>query len=267
MQLFIVPVDGSAESWRVVDVAVELARRCAGRVEVVEVVFDPSIPGESARRLASEVAERSIAGVDVTSTVELSVAGVAEAIGELVARRPGSTVMMASRGRGRSAALLGSVAEELLRQLDGPILIVGPQSEGSDFSGPVIVTADGSDTSEAAIPIAAAWSLELGAAAHVVQVVTDGVTQTGDDDVPASLASLAGRFSTLSGRPAEPTVLNGRDIEATVAEYARSIGASMLVTSTHGRAGTSRLVLGSTAAGFVRSAPCPVLAIQPKHFA
>lgn len=267
MQHFIVPVDGSTESWRVVDVAVELARRCAGRIEIVEVVFDPSVPSEVERRLATELDERSIVDVDVTSTVELSTAGVADAIRETVAKSPGSTVMMASRGRGRSAALLGSVAEELLRQLDGPILIVGPQSEVSDFSGPIIVTADGSDTSEAAIPIAAAWSLELGAAAHVVQVVTDGGTQTDDDGVPAYLASLAGRFSTLSGRSAESTVLTGRDIDATVAEYARSIGASMIVTSTHGRSGTSRFVLGSTASGFVRCAPCPVLAIQPKHFA
>lgn len=267
MQHFIVPVDGSAESWRVVDAAVELARRCAGRIEMIEVVFDPSETSSAEQRLATGLDERAIVDVDVTRTVELSTDGVAETIREVVASRPLATVVMASRGLGRSAALLGSVAEDLLRQLDGPIVIVGPQADVPDFSGPIVVTVDGSDTSEAAIPIAAAWSLELGVTAHVVQVVPKGVEKTDRGGVAEYLVSIAQRFSTLSGRSAEANVLHGRDIEVAVAEHASSVGASMIVVSTHGRSGTQRFVLGSTSSGVVRCAPCPVLAIRPQHFA
>lgn len=37
----------------------------------------------------------------------------------------------------------------------------------------------------------------------------------------------------------------------------------MIVIGTHGRAGISRLVLGSTAESMVRHAPCPVLVVKP----
>ena len=264
MQLLIVPVDGSSQSWRVVDVALELARQCGGRIEIVEVVFDPSTVDEAARRLGAGVHQRAIVDVDIITTVVPTEHSVADAICALVENRPMATVVMASQGKGRSAALLGSVAEDLLRHVDGPIVIVGPLAGVSDFSGPIIVTVDGSDTSEAALPVAAAWSLELGVTARVVQVVQPGPQARSEDEAYAE--SLAGLLATLSGRSAESQVLYDRDIEGAIAGYAASIGASLIVTSTHGRAGTSRFILGSSAAGFVRRAPCPVLTIRPKHF-
>lgn len=266
MKHFIVPVDDSAESWRAADVAVELARRCQGRIELVEVVFDPADVRPAESRLATRLGEREPVNVECTSTVQIAVGDVAETVSQMVADRPLATVVMASRGQGRSTALLGSVAEDLLRIVEGPIVIVGPQASASDFSGPIIVTVDGSDTSEAAIPIAAAWALELGADARMVNVVQPGKKPTVDEGKEPYPASLAHLFTTLAGRPADAQVLEERDVESAVADHAASIGASLIVTSTHGHAGTSRFVLGSTAAGFVRHAPCPVLAIQPKHF-
>jgi nucleotide-binding universal stress UspA family protein len=266
VQHLIVPVDGSAESWRVVDVALELARHCSGHIEVVEVVFNEGEMEQAEQRLAAGLRDRAVGDVEVTCTAELTAGTVAASICEMVAVRSSPTVVMASRGQGRSAALLGSVAEDLLRCVDGPIVIVGPQAGVPDFTGPIIVTVDGSDTSEAAIPIAAAWSLELGATARVVHVLPPGDERSTDADELAYVSALAGRFSTLSGWSAEPNVLYGRDTEGVVADHAASIGASMIVTSTRGRSRTSRFVLGSTASGFVRRAPCPVLAIRPKHF-
>ena len=83
--------------------------------------------------------------------------------------------------------------------------------------------------------------------AHVVQVVAAGEKQRIDSGDLEYSSALAGRLQTLSGRVAEAEVLFDRNVEAAIAEYAGSIGASLIVTSTHGRSGTSRLVLGSTA--------------------
>ncbi len=192
MQHLIVPVDGSAESWRVVDVALELARHCSGHIEIVEVVFDQGEMQHAEQRLAAGLRERAVGDVEVTCTVELAAGNVAAAMCDMVATRPSPTVVMASRGQGRSAALLGSVAEDLLRCVDGPIVIVGPQAGVPDFTGPIIVTVDGSDTSEAAIPIAAAWSLELGVAARVVHVLPPGDERSTDPD-ELSVCRLARR--------------------------------------------------------------------------
>lgn len=266
MKHLFVPVDGSAASWRAADVALELARRCSGHVELVEVVFDSADEPEAQTRLESRLRERKPLDVECTFSVAVSAGDVAKTVSDMVADRPLATIVMASRGQGRSAAILGSVAEDLLRLVDGPIVIVGPQASVPDFSGPVIVTVDGSDTSEAAVPVAAAWALELGASAHVVNVVQPGKqSAVSEADVPYP-ASVADLFTTLAGWPAQAHVIEERDVESAVTGHASSIGASLIVTSTHGRAGTPRFVLGSTAAGFVHSAPCPVLAIRPKHF-
>ena len=53
-----------------------------------------------------------------------------------------------------------------------------------------------------------------------------------------------------------------RVVEAIV-EYAEKRGIDLIVMSTHGRGGLSRLVFGSVAEGVVRQAPCPVLLVRP----
>jgi nucleotide-binding universal stress UspA family protein len=264
VQHMIVPVDGSDESWRAVDVAVALGRRCDASVEVVEVVFDQLDTVDAEERLATRSAEHADSGVAVTTSVILAPESVSQAVAELVEERPECTVVMASHGRGRSAALLGSVAEELLQQIYGPILVVGPHAAVSDFSGPIIVTVDGSDASEAALPLAAAWGIELGAEPWIVEVAEADVVMSADIADSAYPARLARRLSANSGHSVQFEVLHGR-VHEEIAQFASAREASMIVACTHGRTGMSRFVIGSTAAAFVRHAPCPILLVRPPH--
>lgn len=57
-----------------------------------------------------------------------------------------------------------------------------------------------------------------------------------------------------------------RDVVAdAVVEYAAEHDISLIVMTTHGRSGLSRLVFGSVAESIVRHAPCPVLLIRAKE--
>jgi nucleotide-binding universal stress UspA family protein len=47
-----------------------------------------------------------------------------------------------------------------------------------------------------------------------------------------------------------------------IAEYARKIGAGLIIMPSHGRSGLSRVLLGSVAERVVRFAPCPVLVLR-----
>lgn len=47
-----------------------------------------------------------------------------------------------------------------------------------------------------------------------------------------------------------------------IAEFARRIGADLIVTPTHGRSGLNRLLLGSVAERVLRFAACPVLVLK-----
>lgn len=53
------------------------------------------------------------------------------------------------------------------------------------------------------------------------------------------------------------------DVAAAIVGYAKDHGCDLIVISTHGRGGLSRLVFGSVAENVVRQAPCPVLVMRP----
>lgn len=59
-------------------------------------------------------------------------------------------------------------------------------------------------------------------------------------------------------------VIEGDDVAAGIVGYAKDHGIDLIVVSTHGRGGLSRLVFGSVAESVVRHAPCPVLVMRPK---
>jgi len=271
MQHFIVPVDGSSHGWRAVEVAVGLAQRCNGSLEVVQVVFDPDDMQDAERSLHTRLSDVESFDVNVVAVVRLadhSGDTVAAEICTMAVSQPGATVVIASQGRGRSAAVVGSVTEDLLRCLDGPVVVVGPQSGVPDFSNQMIVTLDGSDFSQAALPIAASWSNHLGPQPTLLRVIERDASQSTDDtENEQYLTSMSGLLSTLTKHKVPYTLQHHRDVGAAVCTHAENIDASLIVASTHGHTGMPRFVLGSTAAAFVRNAPCPVLLVRPVHTA
>lgn len=64
---------------------------------------------------------------------------------------------------------------------------------------------------------------------------------------------------------AERTILRGSGTPARqIADFAQKKDADLIVVGTHGRKGLGRLVMGSTAEGLLRWAPCQVLVVKPK---
>jgi len=264
VQHMIVPVDGSDDSWRAVDVAVALGRRGDAPVDVVEVVFTEYDLDEAKLRLSSRLVQHDTQGVTISTRAILGKSA-AEAIAAEVDMHPEALVVMASHGRGRSAALLGSVAEKLLQKIYGPILVVGPRATLSRFQGLVVVTVDGSAESEAVLPLAAAWAIELRVAPWIIAVAEPDTVAPSDVSESAYPARLARKLSAASGHDVHFEMLHGKHVADAVASFAASSKASLIVASTHGRTGLARFVIGSTAAGFVHDAPCPVLLVRPAH--
>ena len=268
LQHLIVPVDGSTESWRAFDVALALAARSRSDVRVVEVQRDPVDGRDAQARLDLELQQRGPFDVEVTAEVRLTIDSVAEELAKFMSLLPDAVVVMSSHGRGRSAAIVGSVTEDVLHTTFGPIVLVGPDVEPSDFSGPIVVGVDGSQESELALPLAAAWAIELQTTPWVVNVAThDATTPATDNDVfdTAYPARLARDLAKFSGHAVEFDELHDRHPARAVPDYASGINASMIVASSHGRSGLSRLVMGSIVAGFVRNATCPVTVVRIPH--
>lgn len=64
------------------------------------------------------------------------------------------------------------------------------------------------------------------------------------------------------GIEAKCEVVEADNVADAITAFARGHGVDLIIKTTHGRGGLSRLVFGSVAEGVVRHAPCPVLLIR-----
>ena len=267
VQHLFVPVDESLASWRAFETACALAQRVGCDVHIVHIADDPADGRWANDRIHDELEARGPFDVDVTVDVRLGIDSVASEIETAISLHPGAVVVMSSHGKGRSAAVVGRVTEDMLHRTFGPIVLIGPHVEQGDFSGPLLMTVDGSLESEAALPLAATWAIELHTTPWVVNVTERNDVPSNSVDVVDSMypARLAKSLAETSGHAVEFEVLHGSDPARAVPEYAAHHGASLIVAASHRRSGLERLVMGSVTAGFVRHATCPIVLVGLPH--
>lgn len=258
----IVPVDGSDEAWLATEVADRLAASCGSELELL-LVAGPGDP--TGDRLRARIGRTPWAA----NTPELAIIsgdrGVATAIADYASRASGGVLVMATSGRGRSQAVLGSTAAEVLAITGGPIIAVGPKADADKAfqSDELIVTVDGSEVSETALGLAGAWGDGLQLRPWVVSVV-DPQAAPVDAVESGYVARLAQQLAAETGQDAEFEVLHDDRPARAITDFAESHGARFIVLATHGRTGLARLTMGSVAADVVRNAPCPVIVLRPE---
>ena len=260
--------DGSDFSWRAIRLAQRMSQWIDLPLEIVEVALLPGDVGVTERSLRQRLREEF---PDVADTVTVTVLVQRDRIASTIAQYlesldDGSLVVMSSVGRGRSAALLGSIAEDLLHHLHGPLLVLGPEVDPDRFhlDGRILVPVDGSATSEYALGLAAAWGVEHGAVPWLLHVVDPADMPAGGDvDETSYAARTAQRLREQSHHTVEFEVLHGKSAHRAVVGYADDDDVSLIVASTHGRTGFARVAAGSEAMGMIHSSPVPVLLVRP----
>ncbi|MEO7573022.1 MAG: universal stress protein [Acidimicrobiales bacterium] len=259
----LVPVDLSGESERAILPALRLASRLDATVCLFSWSFDEG-EAAAAKRYLIDLAGRlpAPASVQVTVTDDSSAA---PSIAGWAARE-GGTICMATIGRsGLGHALLGSVAEETLRLVDQPLVLVGPHVGDIPLGDRTALVAgvDGSALSAAMLPVASAWARRLGLPLHLVHVVEPGSPYPGVAGALDALDRdrLAQLVNQAAGEPPLEVDLLYGDPATAIAGFADR-HAELLAVATHGRTGLARAVLGSVALRTVHRAHCPVLVVR-----
>lgn len=147
------------------------------------------------------------------------------------------------------------------------------------MSKTILVPLDGSTFAEHALPVATGLARASGGRLHLVQVHEVPVVPTSPDLlVPYDaqwdaalrqqeeeyLQSVANRVAERAGLQARTELLSG-PAEMALATYAREMDVDLVVMTTHGRSGLSRMWLGSVAGGVIRRSQVPVLLLRPSH--
>jgi nucleotide-binding universal stress UspA family protein len=259
----VLALDGSSLAEQALAPAAAIARRSGARLRLLHV----EIAGGH-----SDAAERLGALADqLDQPCEVAIVDgdwVAEAIAE-AADQPDTLLCLTSHGAGGlRRALLGSVAEDVLRLHAHPILLVGPHgSEGPpiDPGARLLICTDGSAVADTIVPVAQAWCAAFGLAPWVVTVVDpEVVAGTDRSDVVESghVERIARQLGADDGRGGWDVLHDSQPARA-LAEAARALPAALLTLATHGKTGLARVTMGSVASAVLREAPCPVLVLRP----
>jgi nucleotide-binding universal stress UspA family protein len=147
----VVPVDGSTPSQTAVALALRLATEegasviFAHTIEVAKIVamtaqspIGPAYALDAARDAAKEILDEALAqakGSKTKVSAELVEGDCVTALLDLATQRGADLIVVGSHGRGGlSRALLGSVAEGILRRADVPVLVTHAPHGGKTIS-------------------------------------------------------------------------------------------------------------------------------------
>jgi len=306
----LVPLDGSTFGEHALPLAAWIARRAPTSLQLVHVhrpapvatiegviIMDDielSMRQEEQAYL-DKVVHRLRVDASVPASATLLDGDVATAIHDRAIAEKADLVVLSTHGRGALGRFwLGSVADELVRRLPMPILMVRPAEGPIDLDNPpvihnVLLPLDGSQFAEQMIEPALSLGKIMGATFTLVRVISPTVRL---DYVPETMALERMADDVLEHtracqdqlRKEAQTYLDGvaarlrsRDIQVEtcvlaeeqpavgILREAEIFGADLIAMETHGRRGLSRLMLGSVADKVVRGGHLPVLLHHPVH--
>jgi nucleotide-binding universal stress UspA family protein len=295
----LVALDGSPFAEQVLPYATRLARRCgtdlllAQAVSTIVTVGTPAYylgaPGwpewddtadEAAAYLTGLQADVEAQGVRAEVAV---IGGGAPAVLLDLARDPEvRLIVMATHGRsGPSRWVLGSVAEQVLRETQCPVLLLTPKALAAGtakrLDQRVIVAMDGSARSARVVPPVLALTRCLNTPITLVRAIEPAVVY--GMEVRALFGSIHPRYLAQRARNdaldqlqclAEDWRAKGCAVETVVAVqraldlitgYAADHCGGWIAMASHGRGGLGGLVLGSTALAVLRQTTLPVLLV------
>ena len=250
----LVPVDLSRESWRVLPLANNLARRIGGRVQPVFV--DVSTLGAHA---VLERSVRLVASVD-DEPISISVvpgSDVAATLRDLLADAPDSWLLMSTHGLGAiTSQSWGCVSDELFRTTTVPVVAVGPclATKVRDVAE-VVALADPVAPDEAVIHDAAEWAGLLGV--PLVVAVVSGRPCSSAHSAEVLADRLADRVRT-DGVAVTTRILDGIDVAGAVVSLAEQSPDSLVAMSVSPLPGATALSREVTMR-IARDMPAPML--------
>ncbi|KAA0917997.1 universal stress protein [Dietzia sp. ANT_WB102] len=269
--------DGSQDSRRAVAWAAAWARDHDAPLEVISadravgrvVAFD-----ETARTNVEGAMREQLTGL--TSDVPTSYRVIADSpVGALVeAGRDASAIIVGSRGlTAREDFAMGSTSAGVVEHATCPVIVITPRTPESPAVGPVVLAADGSAASDAAVAFAfaeaerrsttlrAVHSVEVprlpGASLFDLDQLAESVLAEDEKEVLDALAPHEARHPDVT---VELILVVG---EPSVTISDEAAGASLLVTGSRGHGGFAGLLLGSVSRRLLQTAPCAVAVIRP----
>ncbi len=286
----LLPLDGSRLAETAIPYAEELSRRLGSELVLVHVFGPEHRQYERELRVYLDGVAETInrgngdGGGRGQVSVQIEDGQPSESICSLVEQTGVGLIVMTSTGGSgaRIGKLLGSVADGVCRTVQAPVMLVRPATSERRSDGQLInrmiVTLDGSELSKQALPITEELAGRLAIPVVLYQMARvirsyggepapfvdyGKLTEEEEQRVRSEMLALEKELRE-KGLDATSSVTSGTDAAGEIMELSESSGADMVVMSTHGRGGLSRLVFGSVAEKVLRHGRTPLLLVHAK---
>jgi nucleotide-binding universal stress UspA family protein len=273
LQRLIVPLDGSSAAETILSEARRFLHRSDSELVLVRAEF-PVVTDMVPGIVAADVGEARAYLERVAGTLEEQGARVqvvaesgpaVEVILRTVAERKGTLIAMSTHGRtGAARAVMGSVAEQVLRRSPVPVLTVRtlraaaavPPDERQPLRN-VLLPLDRSERSLQALAPAADLCRLFGARLLLLHVL-----ERDEDQVTADAWFRAVETRAGSQGVAVTTLIETGSVADEILDVARFHDADLIAMATHGRRGLGRLAMGSVTEEVLRKSFVPLLAVR-----
>lgn len=268
----LIAVDGSECALRGAKYGLGLASSAGATVDVVHVA--DKADSDHADAVLDEVADLA-ADIEVPAELYTLDGNPPNTILAHADERAVDLIVIGRQGHtGLGERLLGSVANRVLRRADIPVLTVPAESEKRDVTD-ILVTTDGSEAAEQAVPYGAMLATQWSARVHVLTVVdlqkeagpfnAGGVTeevievyeQNGQEAVNRFAGKVKEEAPSLS---VETAVVRDRVYEG-IHSYVTDQGVDLVVMSSAGESSIVGQVLGSVTERTLRTVDVPVVVV------
>ncbi len=267
LQKFLACTDGSPASKGAVFGALALARACRSQVTLLQILeynlgftgLAPEAVIQWEQEVAAYLSEVKARADDLGVPTETVVRRADQAFAAIVAeaeKRQADLIVMGRHGKhGLTKLLMGSVTERVIGLSPVNVLVI-PQESPLPWEQ-VLVASDGSPYSDAA------WD----AALEVVKRLDArliGVSAAREEGELPEAEAIGKKMLTQANRQGIPMEIHvgvGAPDDVIV-QTALAKQANLIIVGSHGRTGLKRLLMGSTTARVIGSAPCPVLVVK-----
>jgi nucleotide-binding universal stress UspA family protein len=303
----LVPLDGSSFGEHALPLATSLARRAGATVHLVHVhqsepmtivdgialvdSLDLHLRQDEQAYLA-DVARRVTESAPLPLTTALLDGDMVPVLRAYAEENGIDLVVMSTHGRGALGRFwLGGVAEDFMRKMTRPVLLVRPQEGKTDLRlqpalKSILLPLDGSALAEQVIDQAMTLGQPFDARFRLVRVTKpmlrptylpegggilgletyleqlDALQQKTIKEFQTYLDGIAAKL-TARGFATTTSVVIDDEPAAGILREAASCDADLIAMETHGRRGLPRLILGSVADKIVRAGTLPVLLGRP----
>ena len=270
----LVALDGSAQSERIVPLAMSLAQSSGGELHLVRVIDENATfeqIDEAVRSMAAT--NTSLIESGITPDVRISRGQVADQILREAELVDADIVLMATSGHsGLTHALLGSTTDQVFARARVPVMALSSRTEGDTKVRSILVPRDGSLGSAQALSAAKSIARATGARIELLHVVEPLLRYLRGKYIDPQFEEetrvksekdmhrLAARLRELG------FAANGRAVigqpAATIVSVADDIDADLIVMATNGMTDLASKILGSVTHEVLRTAHAPLLLLH-----